>query len=197
VFAPADQQDNDDGPRRDEPGQSVTVVRLVAANCVRLLRAAAADRLLVVDVGRLDWASAALPLAAAADVLLVLTRPWPDGVDAVQVRRDRILSLPGMRASVRLVLAGRPPCPAQEIADAVGLPVAGQVPEDRRGAAVLAGQARPGWGWTRLELPRAARAIALSLDAERRATTGPAGRRAVAGVAPAADAAAVVGVSRP
>jgi hypothetical protein len=167
VFAPADQQ-VDDGRRRlrEEPGQSVQAVRLVADNCVRLLRAAAAGRMVVVDVGRLGWESPALPLAAAADVLLLVTRAQVDGIDAVQVRRERILSLPGMRASVRLVLAGRPPCPADEIARVVGLPVAAVLPEDRRGAAVLTGQARPGWGWTRLELPRAARALALSLQAE-------------------------------
>ncbi len=179
VFAPADQQvDDEDGPlRRDEPGQSVKVVRLVAANCLGLLRAAAADRLVVVDVGRLGWDSPALPLVAAADVLLLVTRPWVDGIDAVQVRLDRILSLSGMRASVRLVLAGRPPCPAEEIARVVGLPVAAVLPDDRRGAAVLAGRARPGWGWTRLELLRAARALALSLHAE----TTPAVRPRTAG----------------
>ena len=67
------------------------------------------------------------------------------------------------RASVRLVLTGRPFAPPEEIARVVGLPVAALVPDDRRAAAVLAGQARTRWGWTRLELLRAARALALSL----------------------------------
>jgi hypothetical protein len=175
VFAPADQQvtGGDLQPRWDEPGQSVQVVRLVAANGVPSLRAAAAGRLVVVDVGRLGWDSPALPLAAAADVLLLVTRAGVDGIDAVQVRRDRILSLPGMRASVRLALAGRLPCPIEEIARVVGLPVAAVLPEDRRGAAVLAGRARSGWGWTRLELLRAARALALSLHAEPARPTAP------------------------
>lgn len=175
VFGPADQQvaRDDRQPRWDEPGQSVQVVRMAAATCVRSLRAAAAGRLVVVDVGRLGWDSPALPLAAAADVLLLVTRAGVDGIDAVQVRRDRILALPGMRAKVRLVLAGRPPCPAEEIARVVGLPVAAVLPEDRRGAAVLAGRAQPRWAWTRLELLRAARALALSLHAEPAAPTVP------------------------
>jgi hypothetical protein len=172
VFAPADRQQTAERPgeprvpRIDEPGQSVQVVHMVARNCLGLLHRAAADRLVVVDVGRLGWDSAALPLACAADVLLVVSRAGVESIDAVQVRRDRLLGLPGLRASVRLVLAGRLPYSAEEIAEAVGLPLAGQIPEDRRGAAVLAGRARPGWGWTRLELLRAAKALGLSLHAE-------------------------------
>ncbi|BCB74494.1 hypothetical protein Pflav_009040 [Phytohabitans flavus] len=147
VFAPADQLvDEPAGPHGRAPGQCVQVVQMVARNCLGLLRRAAADRLVVVDAGRLDWASPALPLVCAADVLLLATWPGVEAVDAVQVRRDRILALPGMRASVRLVVAGRPPCPVEEIAAAVGLPVAGQVPQDQRGAAVLAGRATPAWG---------------------------------------------------
>jgi hypothetical protein len=139
---------------------------MVARNCLGLLRRAAADRLVVVDVGRLSWDSPAMPWAAAADVLLLVSRTGMDAIDAVQVRRGRLLAVPGMHASVRLVLAGQPPCPAQEIAETVGLPLAGVIPNDRSGAAVLAGRARPGKGWTRLELVRAARAIALSLHVE-------------------------------
>jgi hypothetical protein len=168
VFAPADQQTQPDPHQRsaDETGEAVQVVRMVARNCLGLLRHAAAKRLVVVDVGRLGWDSPAMPLAGAADVLLLVAWAGLDAIDAVQVRRDRLLALPGMNASVRLVLAGKPPYPAQEIADTIGLPLAGVLPEDRRGAAVLAGRARAGRGWTRLEFPRAARAIALSLHAE-------------------------------
>jgi hypothetical protein len=163
VFAPADRRV--DG-RVDGPGEAAQAVRLLARNCLGLLGAAAARRLVVVDVGRLGWDSPALPLVCAADVLLLVSAAGLEGIDAVQVRRDRLLGLAGMWASVRLVLAGRAPFPVREIARVVGLPVAGQLPEDQRGAAVLAGRARPGRGWTRLELPRAARAIALSLHAE-------------------------------
>ena len=171
VFAPPDQktrQDAHDHRRDDETGESVQVVRMVVRNCLGLLRRAAGERLVVVDVGRLGWDSPAMPLAAAADVLLLQSRPGLEAIDAVQVRRDRLLALPGMHASVRLVLAGKPPCPPEEIAKTVGLPLAGVIPEDRRGAAVLAGRARAGRGWTRLEFLRAARAIAWTLHDENR-----------------------------
>ncbi|MEJ3741733.1 hypothetical protein WEI85_00325 [Actinomycetes bacterium KLBMP 9797] len=192
VFAPADQLvDERPSPHGRASGQVVQVVQMVARNCLGLLRRAAADRLVVVDAGRLDWGSPALPLVCASDVLLLVTRPGVEAVDAVQVRRGRILALPGMRASVRLVLAGRSPCPPEEIAHAVGLPVVGQIPEDRRGAAVLAGRAKPGWGWTRLELPRAARAIALALHTEAQA------RRTVSAVLRAPLPKQSAGVSRP
>jgi hypothetical protein len=174
VFAPADQIQRDAREPRagEETGEAVQAVRMVARNGLGVLRRAAADRLVVVDVGRLGWESPALPLACAADVLLVVSRAGMDAVDAVQVRRDRLLGVPGMAASVRLVLAGQPPYPAQEIADTVGLPLVGVIPDDRRGAAVLAGRARPGWGWTRLEVLRAARSLGLTLraEAEQRAT---------------------------
>jgi hypothetical protein len=189
VFAPADQQSHRDASGQlREPGQSVQVVRLVAGTGVGLLRSAAAGRLVVVDVGRLGWDSPAVPLVACADVLLLASRCTVEAIDAVSVRRDRLLALPGMRASVRLVPVGRLPCSAREVADAVGLPVAGVIPEDRRGAAVLTGRAWPGRGWTRLELLRAARAIALQLYDEVPADAGPVGRR----VAPA-----VVSAARP
>jgi hypothetical protein len=168
VFGPPDARTRED-PRAaggDEVGESVQAVRMVARNCLGLLRHAAAERLVVVDVGRLGWDSPALPLAAAADVLLLLTRPGLDAIDAVQMRRDRLLALPGLAGPLRLVLVGRPPCPPAEIADAVGLAVAGVIPDDPRGAAVLSGRARPARGWTRLETLRAARAIALALHAE-------------------------------
>lgn len=146
--------------------QAVSAVAALAGGGLDVLRTAARARLVVVDVGRLDWRSPALPIASAADVLLLVTWAGLDGVDAIQVRRDALLALPGRRASVRLVLTGRPFAPPEEIAGVAGLPVAALLPDDHRAAAVLAGQARAGRGWTRLELPRAARALAMSLRAE-------------------------------
>jgi hypothetical protein len=169
VFAPADQIQRDTPEPRageEETGEAVQAVRMVARNGLGVLHRAAADRLVVVDVGRLGWSSPAWPIVSAADVLLLLSRPGLDAVDAVQVRRDRLLGMPGMGASVRLVLAGQPAYPGREIADTVGLPLAGKLPEDRRGAAVLGGRSRAGWGWTRLELLRAARSIGLHLHTE-------------------------------
>jgi hypothetical protein len=189
LFAPADQQRGDEQlrlpdrrtgpPDPREPGEVIRVLGLAARNCVDLLRSTAVYRPVIIDLGRLGWDSPALPLAAAADVLLLACWSGVEAIDAVQVRRDRILALPGMRASIRLVLVGQPPCPEQEIADAVGLPVVGVVPEDARAAAVLAGRAQAGWGWTRLPLPRAARSIALALNAEFPDRAEPVARHAV------------------
>ncbi len=155
------------GPAAPATPHAVSAVAALAdGGGLDVLRIAARDRLVVMDVGRLEWQSPALALACAADVLLLVTRGGLDGVDAVQVRRDGLLAVPGLRASVRLVLTGRLFSPADEIVRATGLPVAVLIPDDRRGAAVLSGQVGARWGWTRLELPRAARALALSLDAE-------------------------------
>jgi len=166
VFAPADQIAARGPGAGEETGESIQVVRMVARNGLGALRRAATDHLVVVDVGRLGWDSPAMPLACAADVLLLLSRSGMDAIDAVGVRRDRLLAIPGMRASVRLLLTGQLPYPQREIAEAVRLPVGRVIPEDGRGAALVAGRTRPGWGWTRLDLLRAARSLGLALHAE-------------------------------
>ena len=69
---------------------------------------------------------------------------------------------------VRLVTVGDSPLGTARILTgaAQAVPVLAAVPEDQRGADVLSGRARPGRGWTRLPLPRAARAAALRLRDE-------------------------------
>lgn len=168
VFAPPDQKtstDLGDPGAGDVYGESVQVVRLVARNCVPLFRRAATDRLVVIDVGRLGWDSPALPLAAAADVLLLVSGCGRDAVDAVRVRRDRLLGLTASTASVRLALSGKPSGSPLQIADAAGLPLSGALPDDRRAAAILAGRRRPGRGWTRLDYLRATQAVAWDVRA--------------------------------
>jgi hypothetical protein len=119
----------------------------------------------VVDVGRLDWSSPAIPLACSADVLLVLTGGRPEALDAVAARREDLLGLPGPRDHVLLVTTGDPGFGRGEIEDAVGLPVAAHLPGDRRAAAVLTGAAAAARGWARLPLPRAVASLARVLDA--------------------------------
>ena len=174
VFAPPEQKTSAvlGGPRGgDVYGESVQAVRLVARNCVPLLRRAATDRLVLVDVGRLGWDSPAMPLVAAADVLLLVSRPGRDAVDAVRVRRDRLLGLTAKTTSIRLVLAGKLSGSPLKIAAAAGLPLAGALPDDRRATAILTGRRRPGWGWTRLAYLRSTQTVALDvqLDHRRRA----------------------------
>lgn len=170
VFAPPDQKTSTStdlgGPGcGDVYGESVQVVRLVARNCVPLFRRAATDRLVVIDVGRLGWDSPALPLEAAADVLLLVSGCGRDAVDAVRVRRDRLLGLTAPTASVRLVLAGKPSGSPLQIAAAAGLPLSGALPDDRRAAAIPTGLRRPGRGRTRLDYLRATQAVALDVRA--------------------------------
>jgi len=159
VFAPA-------------AGEAAEGVTLLAEHGLPRLRELAAGRLLAVDVGRLDSRSPALPIAAAADVLLLVCRAWPDGLDAVAARRHSLLTVQAMPAPLRLVITGVGPHPcsqtAAHAAAATGMTVAAVLPPDRRGEAVLAGRIRPGWAWTRLDLPRALRGLALTLHSDTR-----------------------------
>jgi hypothetical protein len=155
VFAPA-------------AGEAAEGVTLLAEHGLARLRELAAGRLLAVDVGRLDPRSPALPIAAAADLLLLVCRAWPDALDAVAARRNSLPTVQAMPAPLRLVITGIGPHPrsqtAAQAARATGLTVAAVLPPDRRGEAVLAGRMRPGWAWTRLDLPRALRGLALTLQ---------------------------------
>jgi len=147
-------------PPDPEARQAVDVLALTG---VSVLRAAAAGRAVVVDVGQLGPATPAWPLVRAADVVLVVTTTEPEGLDAVRVRRERLLTTVGVRPHVALVLTGSGPCTAEDFARTVRLPVAGTLPWDHRGAAVLAGRAPARWGWTRRGVPRAARVLAVAL----------------------------------
>jgi hypothetical protein len=112
---------------------------------------------------------------AAADVVLLLVRPSLEEIGQAQARARALRQQAG---DVRLVLAaGRGRWPAGEVAAAVGLapagvPPVGVLPDDPRGAGVLAGRLVPrrGWGrsgwssWTRLPLLRACHSLARWLD---------------------------------
>jgi hypothetical protein len=133
-----------------------------------LLRAGARQQTLIVDVGRLAPASPALPVLAEADVVLLVTRLSVEAVDALDVRMPALAQAAGGYERLRLVTVGDSPLATDRIltGPAQAIPVLAAVPEDRRGAYVLSGRARPGRGWTRLPLPRAARAAALRLRDE-------------------------------
>ncbi|MCL9794024.1 hypothetical protein, partial [Frankia sp. AgKG'84/4] len=104
------------------------------------VRAAANSVTVVADVGRLDLFSPAGPLIAAADVLVVLARPVPVELARV-VGREGQLTAAGRRDCV-LLLVGETPWPVDRVAESVGMPVLGVLPDDPRGAARIAG--RPG-----------------------------------------------------
>lgn len=92
------------------------------------------------DVGRLDVGSAAGPLVGGADLLVVVARPEPVELARVAAREAQ-LTAAGRRECV-LLLVGEPAWPVDRVADSVGLPVLGVMPDDPRGAALIAG--RPG-----------------------------------------------------
>ncbi len=118
----------------------------------------------VVDAGRLHGGSPALPIVARADVAVVLTRPRWDELAHAAATVAALRSAGGVRPW--LVLRGDGPVAAKEIVEALGAPVWGAVPEDRTGARVLCGQARPGRGWVRLPLARTGHGLAIALARE-------------------------------
>jgi hypothetical protein len=144
-------------------GNAAGAVQELVARGRDMLAGAAAQRLVVLDVGRLDTRSAALPLLEWADVLLVVTVPHLELLQAVDLRRDELTTQAAGRGGLRLVLRGTGAFDPTTIGRDLRLPVAGRLPEDPTGAAVLAGRARPGRGWTRTMLARAARGLALDL----------------------------------
>lgn len=122
------------------------------------------------DCGRLDPGSAALAIAAQADVTLVMVRPRVSELSHLALRADGLT-----RAGTRLALllgpdAGRGPAeasyPAGEIAATLNIAVQASVPADPRGAADLVacrGEVRK---IRRAPLARAAASLAAALAAE-------------------------------
>jgi hypothetical protein len=129
-----------------------------------LIEAAGAAGPVLVDAGRLDGRSPALPIAARAAVAVLVCAPRWDELAHAAATVSALGSAGGARPW--LVLRGDGPVGAKEIADALDVSVCGTVPEDRTGARVLSGQARPGKGWVRLPLARTGRGLAIALDRE-------------------------------
>jgi len=116
----------------------------------------AKERPTILDVGRLEPSSPALPLLAAADTVLVVSRG-----DVLSLKRVFDAKLPTDRA--QLMLVGEPAYTREEITATVGLPVAIQLPWDRHSAEVIAGTRRAGRAWTRVGMPATARTLAMTL----------------------------------
>lgn len=95
-----------------------------------------ADTAVVVDVGRLSTGSPALPLARGADVCLLVARPR---LDEVQHLAWRARALVDTGCRVGLVCVGDRPYPPVDVAASAGLPLAGVVADDARGAEALCG----------------------------------------------------------
>lgn len=128
------------------------------ASSVLSASAGRCDITVVADCGRLDPNSPALPIIKSADHVLVLVRPQRDILSHLAARMGEI----GQLASrVGLLLVGDGYSPA-EVTGELDIPVFASVPDDRRGAALLAGGlSRP--GRSRHGLSGAAAKIATAL----------------------------------
>jgi hypothetical protein len=104
------------------------------------------DAALIADCGRLDPRPPTLPVLRAADVTLLVVRNEIGELAHVAERAEQVAGLrargPG-DGRLGLLLVGERCYGRDEIADALGLPVAAVLPADPRGAAALAGRAAP------------------------------------------------------
>jgi len=148
------------------PGDTTAAaVQALAQGGSRLLRQAAGDATVVVDVGRLGHGGPGLAVAAFAGDLVLVVRPTLEELIQVQARLGWLREATGGR--LWLALSGPGPYQAAEVARTLGVEVIGELPRnDRSGAGVLAGRL-VGRSWRKARLPRAARSIALRLNAAR------------------------------
>lgn len=118
------------------------------------------DADVLVDCGRLDPASTALPLFAAADVAVLVVRPQlPD----LQHLADWLQRRRPAAAELGAVLVGPAGFAAADIAETLGVPVWAQLPHDPAGVAALS--AGPSRGLSCRQLARHARNLAETLTA--------------------------------
>ncbi len=156
----------------------------------------------IADCGRLD-AGEGQPLAvlAAASIAVVVLRPTLRQAWAGRARVEMLRQLLGGTARVALLVTGSGRYPAQEMANALGVPVVAVLPDDAASAAVLSdGQQRRRFGSGELMTAAKRAAQALRRHAESRLAAS-AGAQALAadarvpvvGVAPAASPSLLAG----
>jgi len=114
----------------------------------------------VADLGRLDPASPALPLARSASLLLLVVRPR---LAELQHLAHRVTVLRRECRALGLVLVGTGPYPADEIATALGVEVLALLPADARAANLLGGGTASVAALRRTPLVHAARGLAAAV----------------------------------
>lgn len=92
------------------------------------------DTPVVVDLGRLEAQSPAVPLAGGAEQVIFTTRPTLEGADALAVR---LAELGELRRRCRLVTVGDGPYGGDEIAQVLAVEHLGHLPHDPAGATSL------------------------------------------------------------
>jgi hypothetical protein len=153
------------------PGVAAAAALTALAGQGRRLLSALADAypVVVVDAGRWSPGSPADELLSACQVVLLVGCSELEQIRQCEARIGQLRRLVG---DVRLLLVEvRGGWPAGEVGSVLGLPVAGALPVDGRGAGVLSGRLVPhnGWrarglgSWARLPLLRACHSLARTL----------------------------------
>jgi hypothetical protein len=91
----------------------------------------------IADCGRLDAGSGPRPVLAAASLVVLVLRPTLRQVSNARPRIEMLAQLAGRSPAVAALLVGDGSYPAREVSRALGLPVAGVLPSDKKTAAVL------------------------------------------------------------
>lgn len=132
----------------------------IASLGARLVPALAGlDRTVVVDAGRWSPSQATAGRFAGCNAVAVVCAPTVEGIEAARWLVEPLESVAG--PAVLLPVGDRPYGP-EEVAAAVGVPVAGPLAWDRRGLRVLVSSGA-GRAWPRTTLARSARAALASL----------------------------------
>lgn len=154
------------------PGDgAAAAVQTLTYSGSEVLRRAAAEQTVVVDLGRLARGGPGLALAAAADHLLVVTGGQLAEATQVQARLEWLR--PELSGRLWLVKAGEGGYRSTELARDLGVQVIWDLPQSRLGAGALCGQLRVP-NWRRLKLARAIRGIATTLTTAQPASILPA-----------------------
>lgn len=141
-----------------------TALEVAGPSLSRVLGQLDAD--VFVDCGRLDPGSPALPIATAADLLLLVCRPIVAELPRVAARAAELTA---EGCTPALVLVGhsspsrRDRYPTDEVAEALGLPVLGTLADDHQGAALLTGASSLSRALERSALVRTARDLTTAL----------------------------------
>ena len=142
-------------------GAAASVVTL-ADRGLDALKQASTTATVILDVGRLDTRSPAIPLAAAADHVLLLSAPTL--AEQAQVGARLAWLSRAMTGKLWLVGVGAAGHGTADLGRDLGLPAIGAMPYSRWGAGVLSGQLSIP-NWRRLKLARSIRHIAAALCA--------------------------------
>ena len=144
-------------------GERVRASLAMLGDLDQVLGAFAGD--LLVDCGRLDVASPVLTSFGAAELSLLIVRPELADLQALSsMIESRGLSRIGERLG--LVVTGSGPYPPDEIADALAIPVIGNLPTDALGVRALVTDGAPRGLRARCPLLRSARSLADRLIGE-------------------------------